>query len=143
MSFASPSASQSTTPNPGGAAVAAPPPAPAADPFAAFMSQSNSGKQAVAAAAPAAEDDEWNFSSALPETSAASLPKEHRGTITDSSIRAEFLANRTTASSPAIDMLFSFSNNTAQPISELHFQLAVTKVGEQIHSTHPRYEDLC
>lgn len=122
MSFASPAASQSTTPNPAAPAVAAP---PAADPFAAFMSQSSSsaGKQP---AAPAAEDDEWNFSSALPE--AASQPKEHRGTITDGSVRAEFLANRATASSPAIEMLFSFSNNTAQPISELHFQLAVTKV---------------
>ncbi|KAJ6788859.1 hypothetical protein PWT90_09941 [Aphanocladium album] len=119
MSFASPSASQSTTPIPAATAVAAPP--PASDPFAAFMSQS-AGKQPAAP-----EDDEWNFSSALPESSSQQLPKEHRGTIADGSIRAEFLANRATASSPAIDMIFSFSNNTAQPISELHFQLAVTK----------------
>ncbi|KAJ4164168.1 hypothetical protein LMH87_005853 [Akanthomyces muscarius] len=126
MSFASPSASQSTTPKPGAAAVAAPPPPPVSDPFAAFMSQpknTSAGKQP-------AEDDEWNFSSALPESSTQQqqqFPREHRATITDGSIRAEYLANRTTASSPAIDMLFSFSNNTAQPISELHFQLAVTK----------------
>ena len=87
----------------------------------------SAGKQPV-------EDDEWNFSSALPESSTQQqqqLPREHRATITDGSIRAEYLANRTTASSPAIDMLFSFSNNTAQPISELHFQLAVTKVSFQ------------
>lgn len=90
------------------------------------MSQSSSaGKQPAAT-----EDDEWNFSSALPESSSQQqqVPREHKRTITDGSIRAEFLANRATASSPAIDMLFSFSNNTAQPISELHFQLAVTKV---------------
>ncbi|KGQ10621.1 putative ADP-ribosylation factor-binding protein C25H2.16c [Beauveria bassiana D1-5] len=89
-----------------------------------FINSSAAGKQPAAA-----EDDEWNFSSALPETSTAQqqLPREHQGIITDGSIRAEFLANRATASSSAIDMVFSFSNNTAQPVSELHFQLAVTK----------------
>ncbi|KAM3510365.1 hypothetical protein MY11210_005929 [Beauveria gryllotalpidicola] len=128
MSFASPSASQSTTPNPTAPAIAAPPPPPASDPFAALMSRSSSSSAAGKQPA-AAEDDEWNFSSALPESSATQqqLPCEHRGIITDGSIRAEFLANRATASSPAIDMVFSFSNNTAQPVSELHFQLAVTK----------------
>ncbi|EGX96609.1 ADP-ribosylation factor-binding protein GGA1 [Cordyceps militaris CM01] len=121
MSFASASASKSTTPNPTASAVAPPP--PPADPFAAFMSQSSTaGKQ------PAAEDDEWSFSSALPEAASSQQPpREHKSVIADGSVRAEFLANRATASSPAIDMLFSFSNNTAQPVSELHFQLAVTK----------------
>ncbi|KAM3554777.1 hypothetical protein MY1884_005952 [Beauveria asiatica] len=128
MSFASPSASQSTTPNPTASAIAAPPPPSASDPFAAFMSQSSSSSAAGKQPA-AAEDDEWNFSSALPESSTTQqqLPREHRGIITDGSVRAEFLANRATASSSAIDMVFSFSNNTAQPVSELHFQLAVTK----------------
>ncbi|KAJ3472752.1 hypothetical protein NLG97_g10742 [Lecanicillium saksenae] len=122
MSFASPPASQSTTPKPAAPAVAAPP--PATDPFAAFMSQS-AGKQPAAA-----EDDEWNFSSALPESSPQQLPKEHRGTIADGSIRAEFLANRATASSPAIDMLFSFSNNTAQPHFRAPFPARRDKANE-------------
>lgn len=100
------------------------PPAPAVDPFA-----------ALAAARPAAQpattqsidDDEWNFSSALPaETSA--MPKEHKVVICDSNLKIDLLANRKTGLSNSINLLFAFSNNTAQPISEVHFQLAVTKV---------------
>ena len=133
-----PSTSQPTTPKPGQQAQApAPAPAPqpqpqqaqpaqpASDPFAIFNS---TPKPAAQAAAPApAEDDEWNFTSSLPaETN--SRPKEQKSTISDGAVRAEFLANRNPATSNAINMVFSFSNNTAQPISEFHFQLAVTKV---------------
>ncbi len=131
-----PSTSQPTTPKPGQQAQApapapqpqpqqAQPAQPASDPFAIFNS---TPKPAAQAAAPApAEDDEWNFTSSLPaETN--SRPKEQKSTISDGAVRAEFLANRNPATSNAINMVFSFSNNTAQPISEFHFQLAVTKV---------------
>lgn len=133
-----PSTSQPATPKPGQQAQAqapapqtqqAQPVQPASDPFAIF--NTSTPKPAAQAGAPApataAGDDEWNFTSSLPPE-ANNRPKEQKSTISDGSIRAEFLANRTPASSNAINMVFSFSNNTAQPISEFHFQLAVTKV---------------
>lgn len=77
--------------------------------------------------AKAADDDEWNFTSALPVEN-VDLPREHRAIVNDTSLRTEFLANRNPATPAAIACFFHFTNNTAQPISELHFQLAVTKV---------------
>lgn len=139
-----PSTSKNNTPQPPNyqsSAFAAP--AQAADPFAA-LSSSNFGtgfpgnskpatpapKPAAAPAAPASQandDDEWNFASALP-TDTPALPREHRAVVNNTSLKVDMLANRTTATSNSINLLFAFSNNTAQPISELHFQLAVTKV---------------
>lgn len=119
---------QSTTPQPS-TSQAPTPPAPATDPFASLGAgiPSSSSKPAVSApATSAAEDDEWNFTSSLPTESNA--PREFRSTVNDTSLRAEFLANRNPASPNAMVLFFQFSNNTAQPISELHFQLAVTKV---------------
>ncbi|KAJ0115971.1 VHS domain-containing protein [Diaporthe amygdali] len=117
-------------------------PAQAADPFAALASPkfatglSNISKPATpaqtSAAAPAApatqanDDDEWNFASALP-TDTPALPKEHRAVVNNTSLKIDMLANRTTGTSNSINLSFAFSNNTAQPISEVHFQLAVTK----------------
>lgn len=133
LSF-TPSTSQPATPKPNQQAQSQPQPQPqpaqqaqpASDPFAVFKTSTPKPAAASAAAQPS-EDDEWNFSSSLPaETS--NKPKEQRTTITDGSIRGEFLANRSPPSSNAINMAFSFSNNTAQPVSEFHFQLAVTKV---------------
>lgn len=153
-SFTSPSASQSGTPQPPGSAAFQPPqqtqqqqqPA-AADPFAALgastltpskpstpapASSAFSTTPAPAAApAPAAstnnDDDEWSFSSALPPE-APSLPREHRSVVGNGGVKIELLGNRSPASPNALALHFAFSNNTAQPISELHYQLAVTKV---------------
>ncbi|KAG6357944.1 hypothetical protein INS49_013827 [Diaporthe citri] len=146
-----PSTSKNNTPQPPNyqqSAFAAP--AQAADPFAALSSSnfgtgfSNTSKPATPAPAPAAapaaaarpvsaapvpqanDDDEWNFASALP-TEAPALPREHRAVVNNTALKIDMLANRTTGSSNSINLLFAFSNNTAQPISELHFQLAVTK----------------
>ncbi|ROV90783.1 hypothetical protein VMCG_09401 [Cytospora schulzeri] len=47
--------------------------------------------------------------------------------VSNTNLKIDMLANRTTATSNSINLLFAFSNNTAQAISELHFQLAVTK----------------
>lgn len=147
-----PSTSKNNTPQPPNyqqSAFAAP--AQAADPFAALSSSNfatgfpNASKSATPAPAPAAapvsgappapaapasqanDDDEWNFASALPADTPA-LPREHRAVVNNTSLKIDMLANRTTGSSNSINLLFAFSNNTAQPISELHFQLAVTKV---------------
>lgn len=115
-------------------------PAPAADPFAALTSPklatgfSNMSKPATPAPAPAPtasqanDDDEWNFASALPADTPA-LPREHRAVVNNTGLKIDMLANRTTGTSNSINLLFAFSNNTAQLISEVHFQLAVTKVG--------------
>jgi hypothetical protein len=132
-----PSTSKNNTPQPPNyqqSAFAAP--AQAADPFAALSSPNfgtgfpNAPKSATPAPAPAPQandDDEWNFASALPADTPA-LPRENRAVVNNTSLKIDMLANRTTGSSNSINLLFAFSNNTAQPISELHFQLAVTKV---------------
>ncbi|CAM1503769.1 Fc.00g013600.m01.CDS01 [Cosmosporella sp. VM-42] len=132
-SFTSPNPSQSTTPQPPmnqQSAHLPPPQQPASDPFAALAglnSHSSSPappSQPKPAPAPANDDDEWSFSSALPPEPAK--PKEHKATLSSTNLKIEFLAGRTSASN-AMNILFAFSNNTTQPISDLHFQLAVTK----------------
>jgi ADP-ribosylation factor-binding protein GGA len=140
-SFSSaPSTSKTNTPQPPHyqqSAFAAP--AQAADPFAGlssdfatgFPSASKTTAPAPAPAPQATDDDEWNFASALPADTPA-LPRENRAVVNNTSLKIDMLANRTTVSSNSINLLFSFSNNTAQPISELHFQLAVTKVGSPL-----------
>lgn len=65
-------------------------------------------------------DDDWTFTSALPDS-----PKAI--TVTNSAIKTVFSVSR--QSDDAILISSRISNNTAQPISELTFQVAVTKVG--------------
>lgn len=124
-----PSTSKNNTPQPPNYSSSAfnPPTAPASDPFAALSSPSFS--QAAPASAPQAnDDDEWNFASALPAEAPAPTPREQKVVVSNTSLKIDLLANRTTDSSNSINLMFAFSNNTAQPLSELHFQLAVTKV---------------
>ena len=66
-------------------------------------------------------DDEWTFSSALPESS-------HDLTVVHSSIHVLFHVSRQPSPDNVILIQSQVSNNTAQPISQLTFQLAVTKV---------------
>lgn len=68
---------------------------------------------------PAAVDDEWEFSSALPDQ-----PTEI--TVTKSTIHTIFKVSRCNDSELLIQS--RISNATAQPITDLTFQLAVTKV---------------
>jgi ADP-ribosylation factor-binding protein GGA len=79
-------------------------------------------------AAPAAanDDDEWAFSSALPESNG--LPSSNEITVTDTSVRILLQATRTSPEDPVITMNVKFSSKTPQPITELVFQIAVTKV---------------
>ncbi|EON67006.1 hypothetical protein W97_06122 [Coniosporium apollinis CBS 100218] len=70
------------------------------------------------ATAAAPTDDDWTFTSALPDS-----PKAI--TVTNSAIKTVFSVSR--QSDDAILISSRISNNTAQPISELTFQVAVTK----------------
>jgi hypothetical protein len=135
-SFGSAPGSQSITPQPQfqtPSQSAFSPPPPSNDPFAFLSGSKSPAQQPSPAPAPAPvatasnDDDEWNFASALPPE-APSKPKEHRGTVSNTNVRIEFIAARTAQASNALNMKFAFSNNTPLPVSELHFQLAVTKV---------------
>ncbi|KAK8879716.1 ADP-ribosylation factor-binding protein GGA2 [Apiospora arundinis] len=135
-----PSGSQSNTPQPQGpSAFSQPPPQKAtADPFAAltspmFGSKPSTPQPTAMAAAPAPapataanEDDEWSFSSALP-VETPSLPKDHAAVVKTGEVQIDMKAARSIQSQNALALSFAFSSNTAQPVSELHFQLAVTK----------------
>ncbi|KAH8174840.1 VHS domain-containing protein [Sarocladium implicatum] len=129
-SFSSPPGSQSMTPQPGQQAFAPPAaaaPAPATDPFAALSGTTSSTQAGKAPAPPSGgnDDDEWNFASALPE--APSKPKEQRATLNSTNLRVDYIAGRSAPGANSLALSFAFSNNLAQPVSELHFQLAVTK----------------
>ncbi|AEO59899.1 hypothetical protein MYCTH_2308546 [Thermothelomyces thermophilus ATCC 42464] len=128
-SFTSAPGSQSGTPHPPQRSAFSPPSQSTAttDPFAALSSLSPQPPSAPAPTAAAAnDDDEWNFSSALPpETPQA--PKEHTAVVSNTSLKLDMIANRTVDTDPSISLLFAFTNNTAQQVTELHFQLAVTK----------------
>ncbi|KAI7012691.1 hypothetical protein KC366_g16365, partial [Hortaea werneckii] len=63
-------------------------------------------------------DDEWTFSSALPD-------QPHELAVTNSSIKTVFSVKRD--NDTEIQLQSKISNNTAQPITDLTFQLAVTK----------------
>lgn len=66
-----------------------------------------------------ADDDEWEFSSALPDQSTEI-------TVTNSSIRTTWKVSRSSDTELLIES--STSNTTAQPITDLKFQLAAQKV---------------
>lgn len=79
-----------------------------------------------AAQAPTAEDDEWNFASSLPPSNV--LPSTNKVLVLNSQLRIDFVARRVPSEPRQIHIQAVFSNTTAQPIGELHFQVAVEKV---------------
>lgn len=74
-------------------------------------------------------DEEWTFASALPENS---LPSTNKVQVLNSSLRIDFVARRNPANARQIHVVALFSNSTSQPLSELHFQVAVEKVGSAV-----------
>ena len=84
---------------------------------------------------PAAEDDEWNFASSLPPSNA--LPAANQVQVLNSQLRVDFQARRMQNAPRQIYIKAVFSNNTSQPIGDLHFQVAVEKVSVSttIHCT--------
>ncbi|KAI1101155.1 VHS-domain-containing protein, partial [Jackrogersella minutella] len=131
-SFTSPPmGSQSNTPQPQlsqQSAFTRPPPQKASlanDPFAALASPQFSSKPATPKpAAVTADDDEWSFSSALPPE--PSQPRQHQAIVKDGALQIKVTATRSRTPN-ALSLVFSFSNTSATTISNLHFQLAVTK----------------
>ncbi|KAL1642788.1 ARF-binding protein [Diplodia intermedia] len=96
---------------------------PAASPTSALFDLGGTSTPPPAAAAPApapaaADDDEWNFSSALPDQPSTQ-------TVINTSIRTDFTVSR--QSDDTIHIQAAISNNTPAPISELTMQLAVTR----------------
>ncbi|KAL3463176.1 VHS domain-containing protein [Aspergillus heterothallicus] len=142
--------SQSSTPIPGfpqAHSAAATSPTPPADPFASLVSAgprnpsplpsatsssprppASSSLLDLAGAEPkgkAPEEDEWNFTSSLPESSA--LPSTNRVQVLNSSLKVEFVARRHPQQQQQIHIVARFSNATSQPLNDLHFQVAVEK----------------
>ena len=72
--------------------------------------------------AQAAADDEWTFTSALPTS-----PSQNTLTIHNSSISISWHVSRSTSTQNQIDITSSVSNLTQSPVSELTFQVAVSK----------------
>lgn len=79
------------------------------------------GNPAPPKSAASTDDDEWNFSS-------ATLPEADTILITNTMVKVDLKPSRSSASDPVINLETTFSNNTATPVSELTFQVAVTKV---------------
>ena len=73
-----------------------------------------------------AREDDWNFTSSLPEAE-PTQPMSHQLQVLSSYIKVDFLATRQ-AQDQSIQILARFSNTTPQAISGLHFQVAVEKV---------------
>jgi ADP-ribosylation factor-binding protein GGA len=68
------------------------------------------------------QDDEWNFASALPVQTPSTL------TLTNSSIQIAWELSRSATNPSIIEIKSKISNNTASPVSNFTFQVAVTKV---------------
>lgn len=77
-------------------------------------------------------DDDWNFSSALPEDG---LPTNSQITVSQKEVAIVFEVSRRVGDETVIDVLAKFSNRTSVPITEYTFQVAVTRV--RIFPTHP------
>ncbi|KAI9934178.1 hypothetical protein AWENTII_008573 [Aspergillus wentii] len=82
------------------------------------------GRGAVAAG-DKTEDDEWDFTSSLPESN--SLPSSNRVQVLNSVLRVEFVARRHPSQPRQIHVVALFSNMGNQALKELHFQVAVEK----------------
>ncbi|MCJ1229101.1 hypothetical protein MMC12_005766 [Toensbergia leucococca] len=78
-------------------------------------------------------DDDWNFSSALPEER-LNLPGSRDLQVSNTSVGIQFKVSRPSVSDSVVSVLAHFSNNTSSPITEYAFQVAVTK-GYTLHLT--------
>ncbi|KAH0560038.1 hypothetical protein GP486_003440 [Trichoglossum hirsutum] len=73
-----------------------------------------------------ADAEEWTFSSSLP-VAENTPPSSNEIIVTNSSVHILLEVTRPPMSEATILILARFSNNTSQPISDLTFQVAVTK----------------
>ncbi|MCJ1257324.1 hypothetical protein MMC24_005149 [Lignoscripta atroalba] len=70
-------------------------------------------------------EDDWNFSSALPEDN--SMPSSSSLVVSDKEVKIVFDVSRRPTSDAVIDILAKFSNKSVSVITEYTFQVAVTK----------------
>lgn len=82
---------------------------------------------APAAAPSSGGDDEWNFASALPAPTTTTTTTVGRAEIPGPTLRIGFVSKRNNPGEPNVHVVTLFSNMTAQPITELHFQVAIEK----------------
>ncbi|KAI1947995.1 ARF-binding protein [Ophidiomyces ophidiicola] len=68
-------------------------------------------------------DDEWTFTSSLPEDA---LPTSNQTQVLNSSINIVFFSRRIPREN-RIQVIVQFSNNSTQAISQVHFQVAIEK----------------
>ncbi|GAM83306.1 hypothetical protein ANO11243_012930 [Dothideomycetidae sp. 11243] len=86
-------------------------------------------------------DDEWTFTSALPQEAT------HRINVTNSSIKTIFVVSRPAGADDWLQIESSISNNSTSPVGDLTFQLAVTKgftlklEPQSSRSLQPRQQD--
>ncbi|KAH8819482.1 VHS domain-containing protein [Xylogone sp. PMI_703] len=119
-------------------------PAPPSDPFAALASpaQQSTSQQnrntsslfnftagqspapPTQSAPPVTDDDEWAFSSALPE---GSLPTSNSMVLSDTKLKIFLHATREPHTPSIITLNLAFSNQTQETITNMTFQAAVTK----------------
>ncbi|MCJ1381493.1 hypothetical protein MMC17_004604 [Xylographa soralifera] len=96
--------------------------------FASSTSQNaNAASNSIAAAQNtngASTDDDWNFSSALPEDS---LPSSASLIVSSKDVEIAFDVSIRKTDDSVIDILATFSNKSSNPITEYTFQVAVTK----------------
>ena len=69
-------------------------------------------------------DDDWNFSSALPDE----MPMKSTLVVSQKEIGIVFQVSRKATDETTVEILAKFSNRSSNPITELTFQVAVTKV---------------
>ena len=72
-------------------------------------------------------DDDWDFTSALPEDG-SELPAHNSLTVSNTSVKIDFRVERAENTDSAISISASFSNNTSSLITEYTLHVAVTKV---------------
>ncbi len=85
------------------------------------LSQQNNGT---------AVNEEWTFASSLPDQ--GNLPLANEVAVTNTAVNIAFTVSRRAGDDTSITIIARSSNNTAQPISEFTFQIAVTKVGSAL-----------
>ena len=73
----------------------------------------------------ASADDDWNFSSALPDDN---LPSATSLVVSSKEVEIVFDVSRRKTDDAIIDVVAKFSNKSSNPITEYTFQIAVTKV---------------
>lgn len=81
----------------------------------------------------ASADDDWTFSSSLPDDS-SNLPTSNRLIISTTTITISLELSRPPNNTSVVAILAQFSNNSASTITEYTFQVAVTKVWESYKS---------